>query len=142
MLHASSTRRYCVFFALACSLGAFTACHARAADPPHLPSPAMQIEVDDRESDKTSHLARWDIAFVDGHAKLRTQDGADRYEIEAAIVRSDTPHISIRLKRDEGDKARDLNIESSIPAQQQGRVLLARVDRADGRTTLVTANVH
>jgi hypothetical protein len=141
MNHAASARR--VFFVLASSLGAFTACHAHAADPPRLPSPSMLIEVDDLGgADKASHTARWDIAFVDGHAKLRTQDGGDRYEIEASIVRSDQPHIAIRLKRDEGDKARDLNIESAIPAQQQGRVLLARVDRADGRTTLVTAHVH
>lgn len=140
MLNAASTRR--ILFVLASSLTAFTACHARAADPPRPTTPSMEIEVDDRGPDKGVRVARWDIGFVDGRAKLKTRDGNDRYDIEAEIVNNSNPHIAFRLKRDEGDRARDLNIEASLAVQPAGRVVVARVERADGRTTLVTAHVR
>jgi hypothetical protein len=125
------------------SLVAFTACHARAADVPRAVSPSIEIEIDDRDAGKTLHVAKLAVGFVNGHAKLKTQDVDAQYDLEAEYHAAD-PHIQISLRRSPRDnKVLELDVKSSIAAQAAGsaRVVVARVDRADGQTTTVTAHI-
>jgi hypothetical protein len=127
----------------------FAACHAHAADPPHATSPAIDFEIDDRGwggshspsgPDKVGHVARWSVSLVDGRAKMQTRDGEARYELQAVTASPDN-RLMLTLVRDLGN-ARDLMVESTIAGKPGGRLLIARIDRADGHTTQVTAQVH
>lgn len=57
---------------------AFAACHAaaHAADPPRAVSPTMDVEVEDRGSDKSVHTARFSLGLVNGNADVKSSDGA------------------------------------------------------------------
>ena len=81
------------------------------------------------------------VGFVNGRAKVTSSDGGLRYEVEASAVRSTEPHIEVHLQR-QGDRALELDVRSSIAIQPKGRVLVARVDRTDGRSTLVSVQVR
>jgi hypothetical protein len=128
--------------AIVLSLAAFTACHARAADAPRPTTPSMEVDVDDHGPDKSAHTAKLTIGFVNGEAKMTTSDSEAHYEVEAKTVRAPDSYIQLSLHRSHTDRSLDLEIRGSIAAQPNGRVVVARVDRADGRTTTVTALVR
>ena len=127
----------------------FPACHANAAPASSLPTinaPVVDIEVEDRSAqDKSSHVAKLTLVLVDHHVKVAARDGDAKYELAAHMMAtagpSADPHVAINLQRGQADRAFDLSLESSIAAKP-GRVVVAKVDRADGRTTTVTAQYH
>jgi hypothetical protein len=135
-------------FAIVASLTAFTACHARAADPPRATSPSMDVEIDDRGPDKSSHLAKLSVGFVNGQAKVWTQDGEARYEVDATTVRQpNAPYVELHLKRGPGNRPfekpyLDLDVEGTVPTPASGRVVIARLDRGDGHSTTVSVQVR
>lgn len=125
----------------------FPACHANAA-PAASPSagnaPTVDIEVEDRgPQDKTAHLAKLTVVLVDHHVKVSARDGDAKYDLVAHMMTSPAsdPHVGINLQRGQADRAFDLSLESSIAAKP-GRFVVAKVDRADGRVTTVTAQYH
>jgi hypothetical protein len=125
----------------------FPACHANAA--PSSPTstvsaPVVDIEVEDRSAqDKAAHTAKLTLILVDHHVKVAARDGDAKYELIAHMMTSPgaDSHVGINLQRGQADRAFDLSLESSIAAKP-GRVVVAKVDRADGRTTTVTAQYH
>ncbi len=121
----------------------FSACHyAHAADPPKPMSPSLDVEVEDRAADKSMHTARFSLGIVNGRADLRSSDGDTRYALETHTNGSDGATYALSLKRsDPHGAAGDIDLGSAIP-QRGPRVLVARIERADGRVTSVTAQVH
>jgi hypothetical protein len=131
----------------------FPACHANAAPPSSAPlptvnAPVVDIEVEDRSTqDKSAppHIAKLTLVLVDHHVKVAARDGDAKYELSAHMMSTSgpaaDPHVGINLQRGQADRAFDLSLESSIAAKP-GRVVVAKVDRADGRTTTVTAQYH
>jgi hypothetical protein len=83
------------------------------------------------------------VLLVDGHAKMAGRDGETRYEFNANVEspQAQDARLALQIVRDQGT-GRDLIVEARIASRPSGRVLVARIDRADGRTTTVTAEVH
>lgn len=132
---------------VAVSLGALvllpSACHpAHAADAPRAMTPTIDVEVEDRAPDKSSHLVRFSLSIIDGHAQLKSRDGEARYDLVAHSSPSTTPHFTLNLKRSDSAAAGDIELSSAIPLGPGQRVLVAKIDRADGRFTSVVAQVH
>jgi hypothetical protein len=117
-----------------------TACHARAADAPRPAGPTIDIEVDDHEANKTSHVARLAIVLAEGRAKMTTRDSGAHYKVVASTPQNSS-RVELTIERT-GTADADIVVESALAAKAGDRVLLARVDRADGRMTLVTAQYH
>lgn len=133
-------RRLALIALASASVGPFVACHsAQAADTPHTVTPTIDIDFEDRAADKTSHVAHVSITVVDGFAQLTMRDGSAHYAIEA---KAHDPQLLVKLKRSGNESEADLNVESALPARSGPRVLLAKVERADGKTTVVTAQVR
>jgi hypothetical protein len=127
---------------LACgALGPFAACHAaHAADPPRALTPTVDIEVEDRAPDKSSHVARFSLSLIDGRAQVNTRDSTAKYELGVHTINSPERSYSLVLKRAGG--IGEIDLSSAIPQNAGPRVILARIDRADGHLTSVVAQVH
>jgi hypothetical protein len=122
---------------------AASACHAaHAADPPRTLTPTIDIEVEDRAADKSSHVVRFSLGIVDGHAQLKTRDGEAKYHLSAQSSSSNAPHFSLNVRRSDTSAAGDLDLSSAIPLVAGPRVVVAKIDRADGRLTSVVAQVR
>lgn len=126
------------------ALGPFAACHAaHAADPPRALSPSIDLEIEDRGPDKSSHVARFSLGVVDGHAGLKSQDGETRYHLTASAGGGGDPTYRLDVKRaDSRGAGADIDLNAAIPQHAGPRVVVARIERADGRVTAVTAQVH
>jgi hypothetical protein len=121
----------------------FAACHtALAADPPRAVSPSIDLEIEDRGPDLPAHTAKITLVLVDGHADLKTHDSECSYELKAHSTKDADPRLQLAVRRDERGAAGGLDVVASIPEKPGGRILVARVDRPAGRTTLVIAQVH
>lgn len=130
-------------FALACTaLGPFAACHvAHAADPPRAMTPSIDIEVEDRAADKSVHTARFTLSMIDGRAQLKAHDGDAHYAVDLHTPGpAAQPSFALSLKR--GGGSGDIDLASAIPQHGGGRVVVAKIDRADGRFTSVIAQVR
>jgi hypothetical protein len=127
---------------LACgALGPFAACHAaHAADPPRPLTPTIEIEVEDRAPDKTIHVARFALSVVDGRAQLGMRDADAKYEVGLHTPAPQQQGYSLVLKRAGG--LGEIDLTSAIPNHAGPRVILAKIDRADGRLTSVVAQVR
>jgi hypothetical protein len=104
----------------------------------------MEVEIDDRGPDKAEHVAKLVVGFVNGEAKMSSDaDGDARYDLEASTVRdrSGTPYVQLALHRGHGEHALELEVRASIPTAASGRVIIARIERADGRSTVVSARM-
>jgi hypothetical protein len=119
------------------------ACHssAHAADSPKPMTPTVDLEIEDRAPDKSMHTAHFTLSLIDGAAQLTTHDGDARYEIGVHAPPSNDPHFSLILKRAQPG-AGGLDLTSAIPQHAGPRLLVARIDRADGHVTAVVAQVH
>lgn len=53
-----------------------------------------------------------------------------------------TPHFSLNIRRSDTAVAGDIDLSSAIPLTAGPRVVVAKIDRADGRLTSVIAQVH
>ena len=129
------------------SLGALvllpSACHpAHAADAARAMTPTIDVEVEDRAADKSTHVMRFSLSVIDGHAQLKTRDGEAKYDLVAHSSPSTTPHFALSLKRSDTAAAGDIELSSAIPLAPGQRVLVAKIDRADGRFTTIVAQVH
>jgi len=125
------------------SLGPFAACHAFAApDAPHALTPTIDVEIEDRNPDKSSHVAHFSMSVLDGKAMLTARDGDTHYELDTRVLGASEPTFTIKLRRSAPNNASDLDLVASIPQKAGARVLVARVDRADGHQTSVVAQVH
>ena len=120
-----------------------SACHpAHAADPARAMTPTIDVEVEDRAPDKSSHVVRFSLSVIDGRALLKARDGDAKYDLDARSSPSVAPHFTLNLKRSDGAAAGDIELSSAIPLGAGQRVLVAKIDRADGRLTTVVAQVH
>ena len=60
----------------AAAISPFLACRsAQAADAPLAITPTIEIEVEDRDADKSSRTARFSLTMLEGHAQIATRDG-------------------------------------------------------------------
>lgn len=125
----------------AAAISPFLACRsAQAADAPLAITPTIEIEVEDRDADKSSRTARFSLTMLEGHAQIATRDGQTKYDVEAHTTGPTDPHFRVTLKRADGNGG--LDISSSIPLRAGPRVLLAKLDRASGQLTSVVAQVR
>ncbi|MBX3185561.1 MAG: hypothetical protein KF819_01045 [Labilithrix sp.] len=124
------------------ALGPFAACHARAADPPRAITPTVDVEIEDRAADKSVRTTRFALVLVDGRAKVATDDSDAKYSVEAHALREAEPSFALKLARHAHDHSGEIAVDASIPQRAGPRVLVAKIDRADGRTTVVSAQVH
>lgn len=132
------------------SLSSLIACHANAADSPQTPRPpALQVDIEDRgPAEKSGHVAKLMVVLTDRHGKVSTRDGDARYELVAHVMNAEPPQgqaprgpdfVSLKLHRMwTADRPADIEVESTIAAKT-GQVIIAKIDHADGRTTMVTA---
>jgi hypothetical protein len=140
--------RFALVVVAATALGLSAACHtARASETPRGLSPTLEIVVEDVASDRSAHVARFALSIVDGKAQLTTRDGDANYDLEARSLSeagpvSQGPRFSLRLKRSQHGSTGDLELQSAVPQAPAGRVLVAKVERPDGRQTSVTAQVR
>lgn len=128
---------------LSCAaLGPFAACHvAHAADPPRAMTPSIDLEIEDRAPDKSNHTARFTLSMIDGRAQIKAHDGDTHYAVDIHTPGPATqPNFFLSLKR--GGGGGEIELSSAIPQHGGGRMVIARIDRADGRFTSVTAQVH
>ncbi|MDB4934000.1 MAG: hypothetical protein JWP87_972 [Labilithrix sp.] len=115
---------------------------AHAADAPKAMTPTVDLEIEDRGPDKSLHSARFSLSIIDGRAQLSTHDGDARYEIGVhSQATPNDPSFSLILKRVQ-PSAGGLDLTSAIPQHAGPRVLVAKIDRADGHVTSVVAQVH
>jgi hypothetical protein len=102
----------------------------------------MEVEIDDRGPDKAEHVAKLVVGFVNGQAKMSSADGDGRYDLEASTVRDrEDTYVQLALHRGHGERALELEVRASIPTATSGRVIIARIERADGRSTVVSARM-
>jgi hypothetical protein len=137
------SRKLALFLSLGAATVAPSACHiAQAADPPRTITPSIDVEVEDRAPDKSLHIARFTLSIHDGNAEVKTHDGEAAYVLEARNMPSTDPHFSLKLKRSERNPTSDIELSSAIPLHAGPRLLVAKIDRADGHLTSVVAQVH
>lgn len=115
---------------------------ARAADPARAMTPTIDVEVHDRAPDKSSNVVRFSLSIIDGHAQLKARDGSTKYDLSAHASPSVTPHFSLNVKRSGSAAAGDIDLSSAVPLNAGPRLVVAKIDRADGRFTTVVAQVH
>jgi len=130
-------------FVLACAaLGPFAACHvAHAEGPTRATTPSIDLEIEDRAPDKSIHTARFTLSMIDGRAQLKAHDGDAHYAVDLHTPGPATqPNFSLSLKR--GGGSGDIDLSSAIPQHGGGRMVIAKIDRADGRFTSVIAQVR
>jgi hypothetical protein len=134
-------------FIVACA-GVFCApaCHssfAFAADPPRALSPSIDIEVEDRApAPGTTHTAKFNVSLSNGHGDINVSDGDARYALSANTMSTTEPKLSLKIKRSDRSSEGDLEVAAAIPQQPNGRILLARIDRADGHITSIVAQAR
>lgn len=133
-------------FALVASAGglAVPACqHARAAEAPKMIGPSVQIEVEDRApGGGHAHSARFDVSLSNGFADIDASDGDAHYAISANVVSSSEPKVGLKVKRTERSPSADIAISAAIPQQPGARIVVARIDRADGHVTTILAQAR
>jgi hypothetical protein len=102
----------------------------------------MDLEIEDRGPDMPTHTAKLTLVVIDGRAELKTRDGESTYELKAHSTHDADARLELGLKREERGAAGSLDVVASIPEKPGGRLLVARVDRPAGRSTLVIAQVR
>lgn len=127
------------------ALVAFAACQAaaHAADPPRAATPTMDLEIEDRGADKSVHTARFSLGLVNGNADVKSSDGDARYAVKTHRTTTDGAAYAISIDRsDAKGTGAELNLFSAVTLPPHTRVLVAKVERADGRVTSVTALIR
>lgn len=126
------------------ALGPFAACHtALASETPRAMTPTIDVEIEDRAADKSSHIARFSLSVIDGKSVISTRDGDASYDVEArAQPTGGSPNFLLKLKRSPNGAAGEIEIASAVPQHPGARMLVAKIERADGRLTSVVAQVR
>jgi hypothetical protein len=136
----TTTRTRRVAAALVLCLGTATACQARA-DAPRSAQPSFELEVADRGADKTEHVVRFVVGFVNGEAKIEANDGPARYEVEASLVHDAPTYVRLVLNRSQAERGLEMKVRTALVFHGGDRVVVAQVGHSDGMTTTVTARV-
>jgi hypothetical protein len=133
---------------IACSgFLAAPACHsAHAAEPAKMVGPSVEIEVEDRAPGGAApHTARFNVSLSNGNADITAADGDARYALSAHAFTApptNDPKLGLKVKRTERAPAADIEVSAAIPQQPGGRIVVARVDRADGHVTTIVAQAR
>jgi hypothetical protein len=120
------------------------ACHsAFAAETPKTLSPSIDIEVEDKGPAGAPHTARFNVSLVNGSGDLNASDGDAQYGISAHSISGSEPRLAaVKLKRTDRSPSAEIYVAAAIPAAPGERIVVARIDRGDGRTTTVLARAH
>jgi hypothetical protein len=121
------------------------ACHssAHAADTPKMIGPSVEIEIEDRPpGGAAAHSARFNVLLTNGNADINATDGDARYALSAHTITTSDPKLGLKVKRVESAPSLGLEVSAAIPQQPGGRILVARIDRADGHVTTIVAQAH
>lgn len=128
------------FLPLVFTMGAVVACHsAHAAETPRVSSPSVDVEVEDRSPGAQPHLARFNVSLANGRGEITATDGDAKYALEAFIMRDAEPRMALKVKRTDRAVSSDFEVSGAIPPQAGARVVVAQINRADGRTTTIIA---
>ena len=108
--------------------------------------PSVEIEVEDRApGGAAAHTARFNVSLSNGHADITAADGDARYAVSAQAFSdppANAPKLGLKLKRTERAPSADIEVSAAIPQQPGGRIVVARVDRADGHVTTIVAQAR
>lgn len=121
------------------------ACHSSvfAAETPRALSPSVDIEVEDRSPAASSiHTAKFNVSLSNGHGDINVADGDARYALSAQTITTSEPKLGLKVKRSDRVPNADLEVSAAIPQQPGGRILVARIDRADGHVTTIVAQAR
>jgi len=126
-----------------------TSCHALspalAADSPKLLTPSVDIEVEDKGPSGPSHLARFNVSLLDGHGEITAYDGDGKYAFACQSLTTAEPKVQLNLKRQvfhDRTVTSEFDIHGAIPQAPGVKVILAQIDRADGRSTTIIARAR
>lgn len=128
----------------AVAFSGFAACHhsAFAAETPRTLSPSVDIEVEDRAPGAAGHVARFNVSLSNGNADVTAADGDAKYAVGVHTITGAEPKLALRVKRSDRTPSADIEVSAAIPQQPGGQIVLARVDRSDGRTTTIVARAR
>jgi hypothetical protein len=120
------------------------ACHsARAAETPKMVGPSVEIEIEDRSPGGGSpHSARFNVLLSSGNADINATDGDARYALSAHTITTSEPKLGLKVKRVESSPSLGLEVSAAIPQAPGGRIVVARIDRADGHVTTIIAQAR
>lgn len=116
---------------------------ARAAETPKLVGPSVDIEIEDRPSGGGApHSARFHVLLTNGNADINATDGDARYALSAHTITTSEPKLGLKVKRIESAPSLGIEVSAAIPQQPGARIVVARIDRADGHVTTILAQAH
>lgn len=118
---------------------------AFAADTPRPQTPSIDIEIEDRSpSAGSTHTAKFNVALTNGMGDINTADGDTRYHLNAHTISASDPKLAVNVKRADSRPGAppELEVSAAIPQQPSGRILVARIDRADGHVTTIVAQAR
>lgn len=105
--------------------------------------PSVEIEVEDRApGGAAGHTARFNVSLSNGHADINAADGEARYALSAQSFTTNEAKLGLKVKRTERTPSADIEVSAAIPQQPGGRILVARIDRADGHVTTIVAQAR
>lgn len=105
-------------------------------------TPSVDIEVEDKSPGNAAHSARFNVSLLNGNGDINAADGDSRYALSAHTLTSSDPKLGIKVKRSDRSPSTEIEVSGAISAQPGERIILARIDRADGHTTTVIARAH
>ena len=116
---------------------------AHAAETPKIVGPSVEIEIEDRPpGGGTVHSARFSVLLSNGNGDINATDGDARYAVSVHTITTSEPKLGLKVKRVESSPSLGIEVSAAIPQQPGGRILVARMDRADGHVTTIVAQAH
>lgn len=118
-------------------------CHpAFAAENARTVSPSVDIEVEDKTPGAGAHTARFNVSLANGNGDINASDGDAKYALSAHSISTSEPKLGLKVKRADRTPSADFEVTAAIPQQPGGRILVARIDRADGHATTIVAQAR
>ena len=103
----------------------------------------MEIEIEDRAPGGAgAHSARFQMLLTNGQADVNATDGEARYALSAHTITTSEPKLGLKVKRVESSPALGIEVSAAIPQQPGSRIVVARIDRADGHVTTIVAQAR
>ena len=105
--------------------------------------PSVEIEVDDRApGGGAAHSARFNMSLTNGNADINATDGDAKYALSVHSISTSEPKLGLKVKRIESSPTYGIEVSAAIPQQTGGRIVVARIDRADGHVTTIVAQAR
>lgn len=105
--------------------------------------PSVEIEVEDRApGGGAPHSARFVMSLANGNADINATDGDAKYALSAHVISTSEPKLGLKVKRTDSSPAYGIEVSAAIPQQPGGRLVVARIDRADGHVTTILAQAR